>query len=86
MTTPKGSDLYDFLIVSTGLLTDTRLRPELREVADDIAVWADRYMPSDPAQRNQLIDVHPYLGPSFEYQAKVGSREEGERGGWVWER
>ncbi|GIL81436.1 hypothetical protein Vretimale_988 [Volvox reticuliferus] len=71
VTTPKGSDLYDFLIVSTGLLTDTRLRPELREVSEQIAVWADRYTPVDPAQRNQLIDVHPYLGPSFEYQAKV---------------
>ncbi|GLC38216.1 hypothetical protein PLESTB_001086900 [Pleodorina starrii] len=71
VTTPKGSELFDFLIVSTGLLTDTRLRPELREVSEAIAVWSDRYVPADPAQRNPLIDVHPYLGPSFEYQPKV---------------
>lgn len=70
VTTPHGSELFDFLIVSTGLLTDTKLRPELREVADQIAVWADRYTPSNPAERNPLIDVHPYLGPCFEYQPK----------------
>ncbi|KAG2430092.1 hypothetical protein HXX76_010191 [Chlamydomonas incerta] len=75
VTTPQGSELFDFLIVSTGLLTDTKLRPELREVADQIAVWADRYSPANPAERNPLIDVHPYLGPCFEYQPrKAGER------------
>ncbi|KAG2447900.1 hypothetical protein HYH02_007354 [Chlamydomonas schloesseri] len=70
VTTPQGLEAFDFLIVSTGLLTDTKLRPELREVADQIATWADRYTPADPGCRNPLIDMHPYLGPCFEYQPK----------------
>ncbi|KXZ46764.1 hypothetical protein GPECTOR_41g729 [Gonium pectorale] len=71
VTTPKGSELFDFLVVSTGFLTDTKLRPELREVTDQIATWADRYVPPSPEARNPLIDAHPYLGPAFEYQPKT---------------
>ncbi|GAB4819834.1 hypothetical protein N2152v2_006880 [Parachlorella kessleri] len=64
----KGDEgLFDFLIVSTGLLTDARLRPELKAVADQIATWADKYSPPTGQKRNQLIDDHPYLGPSFEF-------------------
>lgn len=58
----KGDEgLFDFLIVSTGLLTDARLRPELAAVARGIATWADRYTPPPGQPRNQLIDDHPYL-------------------------
>ncbi|KAG2497447.1 hypothetical protein HYH03_004603 [Edaphochlamys debaryana] len=70
VTTPQGSELFDFLIVSTGLLTDTKLRPELREVSAHIATWADRYTPPPPQRRNPLIDAHPYLGPGFEFTPK----------------
>ena len=40
VTSAKGDEgLFDFLVVSTGMLTDARLRPELKAVADKIATW-----------------------------------------------
>jgi hypothetical protein len=71
--TPAGDEgLFDFAVISTGLLTDARLRPELKAAADHIATWADN-MPTLPegVARNALIDAHPYLGPSFEFLEKV---------------
>ncbi|WP_277873224.1 FAD/NAD(P)-binding protein [Sphingomonas profundi] len=65
ITTPHGTATYDFLVLSTGLVTDPALRPELRLVADAIARWGDRHA-ADPAITNPLIDAHPYLGPNFQ--------------------
>ncbi|MFA5968823.1 MAG: NAD(P)/FAD-dependent oxidoreductase [Sphingomonas sp.] len=65
VTTPQGTHEFDFLILSTGLVSDPALRPELRLVADKIARWADRYSPPT-GHANALIDAHPYLGPAFE--------------------
>lgn len=64
--TPKGTYAFDYLILSTGLVTDPKLRPELAEMADDILRWRDRYTPE--ADTNPLIDAHPYLGAGFEVQ------------------
>ncbi|TZG27855.1 FAD/NAD(P)-binding protein [Sphingomonas montanisoli] len=65
--TPEGHHGFDFLILSTGLITDPKLRPELALLAEDIARWRDRYeAPADLA--NPLIDDHPYLGPGFQLQ------------------
>ncbi|WP_404338587.1 FAD/NAD(P)-binding protein [Sphingomonas sp. MMS12-HWE2-04] len=63
VTTPHGSLDYDFLILSTGLVTDPALRPELALVQDRIARWGDRYRAPEP---NPLLDAHPYLGAGFE--------------------
>jgi cation diffusion facilitator CzcD-associated flavoprotein CzcO len=65
VTTPKGRHEFDFLILSTGLLSDPALRPELAGLADRIACWRDRHQP-DEADRNALLDAHPYLGAGFE--------------------
>ncbi|WP_288457266.1 NAD(P)/FAD-dependent oxidoreductase [uncultured Sphingomonas sp.] len=65
VTTPGGTFDFDFLVLSTGLLSDPALRPELGGVADRIARWSDRYTPP-PGQRHPLLDAHPYLGPAFE--------------------
>ncbi len=66
VTTPNQDHHFDFIIASTGLMTNVALRPELSDVAGDIAHWRDRFTP--PAgQRNRLIDDHPYLGPAFEF-------------------
>lgn len=65
ITTPVGDHDVDFVILSTGLLSDPGLRPELVQVAHGIARWADRFTPP-PGQDNALIDAHPYLGPGFE--------------------
>ena len=56
--TPQGDEgLFDFLIVSTGLLTDARLRPELSAFAEQVwttvvrisvEVWDGEITPSHP--------------------------------------
>jgi cation diffusion facilitator CzcD-associated flavoprotein CzcO len=72
--TTRGLFLFDYLILSTGLLTDVTLRPELENVADDIALWRDRYRP--PGQANPLLDAHPYLGPNFEFTGRTPGAEQ----------
>lgn len=69
-STQGDEGLFDFLVVSTGFLTDHSLRPELAAVAGSIATWADRFSPPPGQPRNPLIDAHPYLGPSFEFQER----------------
>ncbi|CAN5360178.1 FAD-dependent urate hydroxylase HpyO [soil metagenome] len=66
VTTPHATYLFDFLVLSTGLITDPALRPELRLVQDRIARWGDRFAPP-AALANPVIDAHPYLGPAFEF-------------------
>jgi hypothetical protein len=66
VTTPHDRFAFDFVILSTGLVSDPRLRPELAALAPHIALWGDRVaMPQ--GQGNALIDAHPYLGPAFEF-------------------
>ncbi len=66
VTTPQGRHMFDFLVLSTGLVTDPALRPELGAVADGILRWSDRHVP--PAGTgNAVVDAHPYLGPAFEF-------------------
>ncbi len=69
VTTPNGVHDFDFLIISTGLISDPRLRPELSEVVDDIALWQDVYSPP-PSIRNPMLDAHPYLDASFGFTPK----------------
>lgn len=70
VTTPQGEHDLDFVVLSTGLVSDPALRPELAQVADGIARWADRVTPS-PGSGNALIDAHPYLGPGFEFTPRT---------------
>jgi len=70
VTTPKGSQLFDFLILGTGFVTDLGLRPELSGLRHLIATWADKYTP--PANEAfEDLGRHPYLGPSGEFVPKV---------------
>lgn len=66
VTTPGGRFEYDLLVLSTGLVTDPALRPELALVQDRIARWGDRYV-APPAIANPVIDAHPYLGRAFQF-------------------
>ncbi|WP_438496544.1 FAD/NAD(P)-binding protein [Paenibacillus sp. IHBB 3054] len=69
VTTPKGEFAFDYIVVSTGLLSDPGLRPELRLVERYIARWSDRYQaPEDKV--NPLLDDHPYLSPGFALQSR----------------
>jgi cation diffusion facilitator CzcD-associated flavoprotein CzcO len=74
VTTPQGLHSFDFLVISTGMVSDPALRPELRVVEAHIARWADRFQ-APTAQRNTLLDAHPYLSPGF---AMTSRDEEGE--------
>ena len=65
VTTPHGEHRFDFVVLSTGLVSDPALRPEFGMIADKIARWSDRYVPP-PGRANPLIDAHPYLGAGFE--------------------
>ncbi|WP_209123499.1 NAD(P)-binding domain-containing protein [Alkalihalobacillus sp. BA299] len=66
VTTAKGKFTFDFLIISTGLLTDPALRPELKLVEEHIARWGDYYKaPVELA--NPMLDAHPYLSPGFAF-------------------
>ncbi|HVZ72954.1 MAG TPA: NAD(P)/FAD-dependent oxidoreductase [Polyangia bacterium] len=60
----------DFVIVGTGFVTDLSLRPELRDVEQHIARWADRFTPP-PGEESADLLRHPYLGPGFEHTEKV---------------
>lgn len=71
VTTPQASHEFDFVVVSTGFISDPGLRPELADVADLILRWGERVTPSGP--RHALIDAHPYLGPAFEFVARQGA-------------
>jgi len=79
ITTPHGQDLFDFLIVSTGLVTDPALRPELEDLAPDILRWSDRYSPPD-AIKNPLIDAHPYLSEGFGFLGRDAESSQKLRG------
>ncbi|CAN5778397.1 FAD-dependent urate hydroxylase HpyO [soil metagenome] len=55
----------DFVILGTGYTIDPALRPELADVADEIATWGDRPAtagaPRTPALR------YPYLGDGYQF-------------------
>jgi hypothetical protein len=75
VTTPQGKFSFDFLLISTGLLTDPALRPELRLVENDIVRWGDCYYAPDDIS-NQVLDAHPYLSPGFAF---TGRDEKGKQ-------
>jgi cation diffusion facilitator CzcD-associated flavoprotein CzcO len=70
LTTPQGTQTFDFLIAGTGLAVDLASRPELARFHDKIACWSDRYRP--PAgEEHALLGGYPYLSPSFQFTEKV---------------
>ncbi|MFD2616477.1 FAD/NAD(P)-binding protein [Terrilactibacillus laevilacticus] len=75
VTTPQGKFTFDFLIISTGLLTDPALRPELSLVESHIARWGDRYRAPEEVF-NPVLDAHPYLSPGFAFLSRD---EEGKK-------
>ncbi len=66
--TPHQEFIFDYLIISTGLVTDPALRPELKIVEPYITRWGDIYK-AHPDIANKLIDLHPYLTPEFSFVA-----------------
>lgn len=67
VTTPQGIYHFDFLIISTGLVTDPALRPELKLIEGHIARWGDRHKTTPDKISNPMLDAHPYLSPGFAF-------------------
>ncbi|MEV4096882.1 NAD(P)/FAD-dependent oxidoreductase [Streptosporangium saharense] len=65
-----GTHTYDFVIAGTGYQYDPRTRPELRRLAEDVALWRDVYDP--PADlRSEALGAFPYLGKGYELTERV---------------
>ncbi len=64
-----GPHVFDFVIAGTGCQYDPHTRPELAEVADDIALWGDRYQPP-PELADDGLARWPYLGDGNELLEK----------------
>ncbi|WP_416151905.1 NAD(P)-binding domain-containing protein [Salipaludibacillus sp. HK11] len=70
VTTPQGTFNFDFLVISTGLITDPALRPELKLIERHIARWGDFYKaPRELA--SPVLDAHPYLSPGFAFLSRA---------------
>jgi cation diffusion facilitator CzcD-associated flavoprotein CzcO len=64
---------FDFVIAATGMVVDLALRPELADIAPEIALWADRYH-APAAMADERLDRFPYLGRYCDFQEKVPGR------------
>ncbi|MEJ0019386.1 MAG: hypothetical protein WDN25_23110 [Acetobacteraceae bacterium] len=60
----------DFVIAGTGYSGHLASRPELRDVADQILLWRDRYTPPADATDDRLA-CHPCLGAGHELLPKT---------------
>jgi cation diffusion facilitator CzcD-associated flavoprotein CzcO len=65
-----GTHAFDFVIAGTGYRYDPRTRPELRRVAEHIALWRDVYEPA-AALRSESLGAYPYLGKGYELTERV---------------
>lgn len=68
--TPQEAFEFDHLLIATGWVADLKLRPELQEIKDQIAIWSDRFTPPDHQPYHYLLQM-PYLGKNFEFQEKT---------------
>ncbi len=71
--TEQGPFEADFLICCTGHDQDVGRRPELALIADQIALWSDRYTPP-PELIDERLGRYPYIGPNFEFLEKTPGR------------
>ncbi|MBY0358683.1 MAG: NAD(P)/FAD-dependent oxidoreductase [Candidatus Obscuribacterales bacterium] len=70
ITTPHAQFTADFVIIGTGCVTDLSLRPELKNIVSEIALWQDRYTPPKGEEQDDLTR-HPYLSSNFQFQEKT---------------
>ena len=70
VATPRGTFVFDFLIVSTGFAIDWLQKPEFAHIAPHVRAWSDRYQPA-PGDEDQELADSPDLGPVFEFQQRV---------------
>jgi cation diffusion facilitator CzcD-associated flavoprotein CzcO len=68
--TPHGSIVADFIICGTGIDMNFAGRRELRNFADNIATWADRYQPP-PGERSARLGRFPYLADDYAFTERI---------------
>jgi cation diffusion facilitator CzcD-associated flavoprotein CzcO len=64
--TPKRHDHFDFVICATGASQSLQLRPELSDIADQVALWRHRFA-APSGEESETLGGYPYLGPAFEF-------------------
>jgi cation diffusion facilitator CzcD-associated flavoprotein CzcO len=70
-TVIKGTTFrLDFVIAGTGYSAELSARPELRDFADQILLWRDRYTPPS-AEQDAMLGGYPYLGAGHELLEKT---------------
>jgi cation diffusion facilitator CzcD-associated flavoprotein CzcO len=71
--TPQGKFAFDFVIAGTGYSVDIAAQPALRDFADEILLWRDRFTPPEH-ERDETLAAYPYLGSGHEYlEKRLGS-------------
>jgi cation diffusion facilitator CzcD-associated flavoprotein CzcO len=65
-----GIHVFDFLIVGAGYQYDPSSRPELRRIAEKIALWEDRFQPNKDKE-SSYFGKFPYVGSGYELLEKV---------------
>ena len=70
LQTPRGTLTADFVICGTGTHIDFAERRELRNFADNIATWADRYQPPEN-ERSAHLGRYPYLADDYALTERV---------------
>lgn len=70
LRTPHGALQADFIISGAGTEIDFAERGELRNFANNIATWADRYQPPEDEQSPRL-GLYPYLADDYALTERV---------------
>jgi FAD-dependent urate hydroxylase len=70
LQTPRGVFPADFVICGTGIDMNFASRPELKNCAANIAVWADRYQPPMD-ERSPRLGCFPYLADDYALMERV---------------
>ena len=79
VTTPHGQFEFDYLIISTGLVSDPAVRPELRKIHPFITRWKDVFTAGADIA-NPVVDEHPYLTPEFAFTPNCEKGKKALRG------
>ncbi len=70
LRTPRKTVSADFVICGTGTDIDFAERRELKNFADNIATWADRYEPPE-SERSARLGRYPYLADDYALSERV---------------
>ena len=70
LQTPSGTYQADLVICGTGIEMDFAGRRELRNCAENIATWTDRYQPPED-ERNARLGQFPYLAEDYALSERV---------------